>query len=49
MRPGARIKGDITCTSLAVHKGCELEGSIKMLEGALHRFEVKRNKVEDDS
>ena len=48
LRPGARIKGDITCASLSVYKGCSLEGKVKMLEGELHTFVVKRNMFENE-
>ena len=48
LRPGARIKGDIACASLAVYKGCSLEGKVKMLEGELHTFVVKRNMFENE-
>ena len=49
LRPGARIKGNIACGSLAVYAGCELEGKVKMHEGDLHTFVVKRNTIEDES
>ena len=45
LRPGARIKGDIGCASLAVSMGCALEGKVKMLEGKLHTFVAKRNSI----
>ena len=43
LRPGARIKGDIACASIAVSRGCALEGKIKMLEGKFKTFVAKRN------
>ena len=45
LRPGARIKGDIICASLAVSRGCTLEGKVEMLENKLHTFVAKRNMV----
>jgi cytoskeletal protein CcmA (bactofilin family) len=48
LRPGALIKGDIACASLAVYKGCALEGKVKMLEGELHTFVAKRNMFENE-
>jgi len=43
LRPGARIKGDIACASIAVSRGCALEGKIKVLEGKFKTFVAKRN------
>ncbi len=48
LRPGARIKGDITCASIAISKGCALEGKVEMLEGKLKTFVVKRNMFENE-
>jgi cytoskeletal protein CcmA (bactofilin family) len=48
LRPGARIKGDIACASIAVSRGCALEGKIKMLEGKLKTFVAKRNINENE-
>ena len=46
MRPGARVKGEIGCASLAVSRGCALEGKVRMLEGKLHTYVAKRNMFE---
>ena len=48
LRPGARIKGDIACASLAVSMGCNLEGKVEMLEGKLKTFVAKRNMIDND-
>jgi len=48
LRPGARIKGDIACASIAVSRGCALEGKVEMLEGKLHTFVAKRNMFENE-
>ena len=48
LRPGARVKGDIGCASLALSRGCALEGKVKMLEGKLHTFVAKRNMCENE-
>ena len=43
LRSGARIKGDIACASLALSRGCSLEGKVEMIEGKLKTFVAKRN------
>ncbi len=48
LRSGARIKGDIGCASLAISRGCALEGKVKMLEGKLQTFVAKRNMFENE-
>ena len=48
LRPGARINGEIACASIAVSRGCALEGKIEMLEGKLKTFVAKRNMIENE-
>ena len=44
LRSTALIKGEITCSSLAVSKGCSIEGRVDMPEGRYQAFTVKRKK-----
>ena len=48
LRAGARINGDITCASIAVSRGCALEGKVEMLEGKLKTFVAQRNMIENE-
>jgi len=48
LRSGAQIKGDIACSSLAVSRGCILEGKVEMLKGKLQTFVAKRKMFENE-
>ena len=48
LRPGGRIKGDIACASIAISKGCSLQGKVEMVEGKLKTFVAKRNMIENE-
>jgi len=48
LRSGGQIKGDISCTKLAVSMGCVLEAKVEMLEGKLQTFVAKRKMFEDE-
>jgi cytoskeletal protein CcmA (bactofilin family) len=47
LRSGAQIKGDVACATLAISKGCALEGKVKMLEGKLQTFVAKRKMADN--
>ena len=48
LRPGAQLKGDISCAKLSVSKDCLLEGKVEMREAKLQTFVDKRRMFESE-
>ena len=48
LRPGAQMKGDISCAKLSVFKNCLLDGKVEMREAKLQTFVDKRKMFENE-